>query len=51
LIESTFAALRRSPKQGVKELGAAGFLEARPEAVARFIREHEAALDKAQVRV
>ena len=43
--------LCRSAKQGVKELAAAGFLEARPEAVARFIREHETLLDKAQVRI
>ncbi len=41
----------RSPKQGVKELSAAGFLETRPEAVALFIRKHEAALDKTQARL
>ena len=34
----------------MKELGAAGFLEPRPEAVALFVREHEAALDKTQAR-
>lgn len=39
----------RSAGKGVKALEAAGLLEAEPAAVAQFLRDHEAVLDRAQV--
>lgn len=42
--------LCRSANKGVKALEAAGLLEAEPAAVAQFLRDHEAVLDRAQVK-